>query len=137
MNRQTFNIFLIVLAISLALTITVDASSKKCVKKPTKPKCISICCLSLGSPGWTNKVHDTSSYTPNINATTAQDCCDSCVDDPECLEWIFGTESGCNRIYNSNPLEDVCLSIMTVPSGILDPDSQGGVIRCSNSNECT
>ncbi|CAG8522558.1 4535_t:CDS:2 [Dentiscutata heterogama] len=66
MNLQIFNIFLIILSILLALTITVNARFNRPIKKhankhnivPTKTKCTTptpTCCQARNSPGWNNK----------------------------------------------------------------------------------
>ncbi|CAG8628818.1 4755_t:CDS:1, partial [Acaulospora morrowiae] len=89
-------------------------------------------------PGWTNQIHDTSSYSINNDATTAQDCCDSCVDDPGCLEWVFNAGyEGCYRVYDSTLTESICLNAMAFPATLQGPGSEGGIIRCGNSNACT
>ncbi|CAG8532172.1 18939_t:CDS:1, partial [Racocetra fulgida] len=149
MNRQTFNSFLFVLlSILLALTITVSARINIPINKhankhdnkhtPTKTKCSTptpkpTCCQSRGSPGWNDKFHLASGggidYT---NITTAQDCCNACIADPNCFQWYF--VSGVRCLIDNR---DACSHVTITPSGDITPSggvAEGGIIRCSDGS---
>ncbi|GBC10621.1 hypothetical protein RclHR1_09790006 [Rhizophagus clarus] len=61
---------------------------------PTITQCAAptpTCCQKPGGPGWQNSFH--SLAVANIvrfqDINTPEDCCKSCLNSPDCLEWVF------------------------------------------------
>ncbi|CAG8756619.1 14001_t:CDS:1, partial [Dentiscutata heterogama] len=60
-----------------------------------------------------------------LDITTAQHCCQKCVENPDCIQWHFG-ETVCR--HNVESLLDICSFPQT--SKLFSSDS--GVIRCED-----
>jgi hypothetical protein len=76
-------------------------------------------CDFPGAPGWQNmvKVGGNGAFIPS--ATTAQACCQACVDDLNCAQWAF---IGDNCSHNVPPSQCVA----PTPSTVIE----SGMIRC-------
>ncbi|KAF0488214.1 hypothetical protein F8M41_022415 [Gigaspora margarita] len=125
---QQINSFLIVfLSYLLALAIFADAHHYK-----TSEYKISPCCKASGSPGWTNEMHHATAEDafPELDVTTAQHCCQKCVENLDCIQWVFGP-GGCRTFFERIPfpLVSICSSSLGQP---LIPDGDSGVIRCED-----
>ncbi|CAG8832063.1 33776_t:CDS:1, partial [Racocetra persica] len=109
-------------------------------KHANKHKCPT-CCKSRGSPGWNDKIHSTNNIV-NYDISTPQDCCNSCVEDPNCVEWLFHNRDKpdkpfCTHGFNSSdPNSETCSGELFTPSSFLTPsglkNDEGGIIRCSD-----
>ncbi|RIB05353.1 hypothetical protein C2G38_2280877 [Gigaspora rosea] len=107
---------------------------------------ISDCCKIRGSsPGWKNILH-MYAYS-NINLlrvdkliTTAQNCCQACVEDQYCVQWVFG-QSNCllvgEALLGQELTNDgkVPLKTCDLPTGPPTRGTDGGIIRCSDGCE--
>ncbi|RIB28477.1 hypothetical protein C2G38_2028503 [Gigaspora rosea] len=94
MNQQINSFLIVFLSYLLALAIFADAHNYETSKYKISP-----CCKASGSPGWTNQMHRVTiaNSFPELDVTTAQHCCQKCVENPDCIQWTF--ESGACRIY--------------------------------------
>ncbi|CAG8523956.1 33543_t:CDS:1 [Racocetra persica] len=149
MNLQTFNLFLIV-SILLALTIIVDARFNKHINKhkninkpinnhdaitPTKTKCSTptptpTCCQSRYSPGWSDEIIQLVVYNNNNIPGTAQDCCNFCTTNSNCLAWWYISNSCFTASTDQN---NSCSNSRVNASA---SNFEGGIDRCSDSIQC-
>ena len=74
-------------------------------------------CAVSGGPGWENVVRPGGGGVATGD-TTAQECCQACVDNPNCAQWAFVGGSFCSH------------NVGTVCVGDLTPFTEGGIIRC-------
>ncbi|CAG8603558.1 1509_t:CDS:1 [Paraglomus brasilianum] len=87
------------------------------------------CCQGPGTAGWQGKFHLIVGKEEDIfeinGITSPQACCESCLADPDCLQWLF-TDSCIN--YKNIASGDLCLS------SLVDTFSNTGTIRCSGDS---
>ncbi|CAG8781298.1 25341_t:CDS:1, partial [Gigaspora rosea] len=124
--NQRVNLFLVVF-LSYLLAFAIFADAKNLKHKISKHK-ISPCCEAPGCSGWKNLIHEpTANLVLKPDVTTAQHCCQKCVENPDCFEWLFGY-SLCKHVVNSFP-PDIC----SLPTGTILPEStDAGIIRCED-----
>ncbi|CAG8443969.1 20134_t:CDS:2 [Dentiscutata erythropus] len=104
MNRQIFLITFF--SILLALTIIADAR-------------------------WNNMFYNfvvLANQFPISNATTPQECCNACVNNPSCLQWGMDGRGNCFNYMDTTNLPSICESTTT-------PEVNSGNIRCGG-NQC-
>ncbi|KAF0547085.1 hypothetical protein F8M41_000872 [Gigaspora margarita] len=101
---------------------------------------ISICCKTPEkSLGWTNTLHK---YTyPNINPfkvdnliSTAQECCQACVEHQDCVQWDFG-QNTCLLVGNGLLGQELSADPVKTCDLVTGPPTRGtdaGIIRCSD-----
>ncbi|RIB27028.1 hypothetical protein C2G38_2138034 [Gigaspora rosea] len=104
---------------------------------------ISDCCKIPGSsPGWKNELHKLT-YS-NINPlrvdkliSTAQECCQACVENQDCVQWSFG-QNICLLVGNSLLGQELTnngklpLQTCDLPTGPPTKGPDAGIIRCSD-----
>ncbi|CAG8702650.1 22732_t:CDS:2, partial [Dentiscutata erythropus] len=92
---------------------------------------ISECCKERGSPGWTNIIHELAYYNiaPRLDISTPQHCCQACVEDPDCLQWLFKTTV---NLCDLNVQRNLTLKTCDQPTGPPTSSQEGGVIGCSD-----
>ncbi|CAG8679550.1 27358_t:CDS:1 [Racocetra persica] len=93
------------------------------------------CCQSRGSPGWNNEIHYSCTNSSSFNSSTPQNCCNSCVANPNCLGWGFSKNNTQCFQCNGN-VDNYCSSAKIDPSTIGGEGSEGGTIRCSDGSKC-
>ena len=77
-------------------------------------------CAVSGGPGWGNEIHVGGNGASTAD-TTPQACCQSCVDNPDCTQWVFFSDFG---LCSHNVPPGQCVA----PD--LTPVVAGGIIRC-------
>ncbi|KAF0481163.1 hypothetical protein F8M41_023609 [Gigaspora margarita] len=109
------------------ITVTFTPTTTLCSTPTPTPTC----CQSSGGPGWQNEFHHISSANIFIinNITSPQDCCKSCLDDPECLQWALPGQ--CLNYKNQPGLTDICTTTTVNNTGF-----GSGIIRCNDSGNC-